>query len=585
MIWLVIIPFITLLALGVMFAGWYYAVGFVFWEFEHWYQLYGNFKNVLTGFDSTPMPPLMMLSSSAGMVIFMVLLLGVIQCSKRVSARTVHGAQNSKTLHGSAQFGGIADIKAANLLVKSGVVLGQFGKQTLKHFGLEHILVFAPTRSGKGVSIVVPTLLDWTESSVVLDIKPELHRMTSGDLEKRGHRVFKFDPSKEDSHRFNPLSEVRLGTTNASSDIERLAAILIDPYGEKADKYFAPAGYAWLCALFFHLLVKAKIQNQPVPSFADVAAFMSAKDFADYDDGQDGAFKALCQSIIEFDHGDDEINTLVQTTATEMKGMPDKQRGGVIGTVSIALRVFQDPVIKQNTATSDFTIDSLMDDDQPTALFLVFTSDDHQRLQPLIKMMIDTIVDKLGSRMEGKRKHRLLLLLDEFTSVGKLSSIARGVSFVAGFGIKLLLIIQDLNQLEEHYGKNQSIVGNCHIRVAFAPTEYSSAEQLSNMVGKTTIIQKKRSTNGSGFSTSVSDSLNEVSRALMTPDEIMTMRGITADKSIPVPKHKGGQVLLFIAGRRPVLAEQSLFYQDTELRRRTEYSAAAITSEAELQTT
>ena len=578
----------TLLSLvtffSILFGGWYYTAQFQFWQVAHWSTLFRSIRDSLL-LQGTPMPQMMQVTALTAMVSALFVLIVSLILSQRVSARTVHGGHGSKTLHGSAKFGGIKDVRSANLLVQSGVVLGKFGKQTLKHFGLEHILVFAPTRSGKGVSIVVPTLLDWTESSVVLDIKPELHRMTSGDLQRRGHRVFKFDPSKEDSHRFNPLSEVRLGTTNASSDIERLAAVLIDPYGEKADKYFAPAGYAWLCALLFHLLVKAKLEDQPVPSFADVAAFMSAKDFAVYDDVQDGAFKALCQSIIEYDHQDDEINALLNATATEMKGMPDKQRGGVIGTVSIALRVFQDPVIKQNTSVSDFTIDSLMDDDQPTSLFLVFTSDDHQRLQPLIKMMIDTIVDKLGSRMENKRKHRLLLLLDEFTSVGKLNSIARGVSFVAGFGIKLLLIIQDLNQLEEHYGKNQSIVGNCHIRVAFAPTEYSSAEQLSNMVGKTTIIQKKRSTSGSGLSASVSDSLSEVSRALMTPDEIMTMRGITADYGIPVRKHKGGQVLLFIAGRRPVLAEQDLFYKNPVLRRRTELPAAAITSETSVQTT
>ena len=419
----------------------------------------------------------------------------------------------------------------------------------------------------------------------MLDIKGELFQLTSGDREQSGQRILCFDPSAETSSRFNPLCEVRIGTTHAVSDVEHLANILVDPQGQQGDKDFAMEGYGWLAAVILHVLVRTKLEGKTVPRFSDIAGFMSARDFeaSHGGAGDDGAFKTMCQFMMEFDHKDDAINNIAQTKAAYMKSMADKQRSGVISMAMLPLQVFQDPLINANTTTSDFTIDSLMNADNPTTLYLVIPPSDINRLKPLIKMVFEIIIMKRAGRMGAKPKQRLLLLMDEFTSIGKIQVFAEAIAYIAGYGMKFVGVIQDFTQLRSVYGKEESIFSNCHVRLAFAPNRYDTAKTLSDMTGKTTVIQHKRSTSGEGLGKSISDSANKVARPLLTPEEVMSLRGI--EKGRHFSKDRPGQALVFVAGQPPLLADQSLFYQDTVLRGRTEYPAASIESVDQTQTT
>ena len=570
-----VIPLFGFVVLVVgLFGSWYYLFDFYAWSTGHWLMLGGMLKNIM--FNQTPVPPVAMgYSALSSMVVSLLVMMILSAVGKRVGAKTVYGGFDQKSLHGTARFANKKDIHKCGLDADSGVVLGRYHNKRLVHNGPEHVLVFAPTRSGKGVSVVMPTLFEWQHSAIVLDIKGELHEKSSGYRASQGQRILLFQPASIDSMCFNPLSEVRLGSSEAISDVQRLANILVDPNSTKGDKYFAQEGYDWLSAVIMHVLVRAHKHGEATPSFADVAAFMSAREFVDYDDGNDGMFKALCQSMMEFDHGDEAIDNLVHNKAAYMKSMADKQRSGVVSTAMLPMQVFQDPMVDKNTSRSDFTIDSLMMGDAPSTLYLYVKPPDIPRLKPLIKMLMEIIIMKHAGRdLSIKPKQRLMLLMDEFTSVGKLEIFETAIAFIAGYGMKFVGIIQDFNQLHSVYGKEESIFSNCHVRLAFAPNRIETAKTLSDMTGKTTVIQHKRGTSGEGLGKSVSDSANEVARNLMTPEEIMSMRGIEKGKT--PEKDRPGQTLIFVAGQPPILAEQALFYQDKVLVEREAIPAPAI---------
>ena len=562
-------------------AGFAWFNNFQIWQGQDWQFLYDNFMAHLSGNGLAHwlLPKEMIWSviagASGGFMVMMVLY----SLALRPGGKTVHGTHGSKTLHGSARFARMRDVQKASLLARQGVVLGGFQNKTLKHDGPEHIIAFAPTRSGKGVNNVIPTLLDWPHSTVVLDIKRELYALTSGYRASLGHRILPFDPTSENSCKFNPLAEVRIGTGQAISDVQRIANILVDPQGQQGDRYFALEGYSWLAAVIVHVLVKARTDKRDVPSLRDVSHFMAGHDQAKNREQKEDPFDVLAQGMMKFDHGDKAINDLVHGKASYMKMMADKQRSGVISMATLALSVFDDPIVARNTARSDFTLDSLMMDDNPSTLYLMFPPSDIKRLSPLMKMMMELIIVKRVSRLEfvggtsrPDYRHRLLMLMDEFTAMGKLGIFHDALAYMASYGLKAFIIIQDFAQLDKVYSRENAIFSNCHVRLAFAPNRIETAKILSEMTGKMTVVQEKTSVSGKGVNRSLSISQQETSRPLMNPDEVMQLKGINKHGQ----KVVGGDLLIFVAGMPTILGNQRLFFQNSELLRRTQIPAPAL---------
>jgi type IV secretion system protein VirD4 len=164
-------------------------------------------------------------------------------------------------------------------------------------------------------------------------------------------------------------------------------------------------------------------------------------------------------------------------------------------------------------------------------------------------------------------------MLDEFTAIGKLEIFERALAFMAGYGLKAFVVVQDIAQLHQAYGRDESVMSNCHVRIAFAPNRIETAKLLSDMTGKTTVVQKQRSRSGRlGQLGSVSDSLRETGRPLLTPDECMRLRGIEKHGRKIVP----GEALIFSAGSPPIRGLQLLYFQDKELARRAAIPAPPV---------
>jgi type IV secretion system protein VirD4 len=210
-----------------------------------------------------------------------------------------------------------------------------------------------------------------------------------------------------------------------------------------------------------------------------------------------------------------------------------------------------------------------MNSQNPVDLYLVVSPANLDRLRPLLRVFFNLALRKFTQKMEFENgqavvgyKHRLLLMLDEFTSLGKLEIMQKALAFMAGYGVKAYIIVQDLSQLQEAYTRDESITSNCHVRIAYAPNKIETAKLLSDMTGKTTVVDKKISVSGKrlGGMGNASVSVSEVARPLLTPDECMRLKG-------PVKDEKGGiktpgDMLIFVAGYNTVYGQQILYFLD-----------------------
>jgi len=440
--------------------------------------------------------------------------------------------------YGSARWATAKEIKSAELIGGRGVVLGKFGRDYLRHDGPEHILCFAPTRSGKGVGLVVPSLLAWPGSAIVHDIKGENWTLTSGYRSGFGN-ILLFDPTNPGSNAYNPLFEIRRGPFEIR-DVQNIADVLVDPEGSLDRRnHWEKTSHSLLVGAILHVLYAE--ENK---SLAGVANFLS-------DPTRD--IKTTLDRMMQTPHlGPNRPHPVVASAARELKNKSDNECSGVLSTAMSFLGLYRDPIVAEVTARCDWRISDLTSSDRPTTLYIVIPPSDISRTKPLIRLMLNQIGRRLTEDLEEKNKrHRLLLMLDEFPALGRLDFFESALAFMAGYGIKAFLIAQSLNQIEKAYGANNSILDNCHVRVSFATNDERTAKRVSDALGMATEIRAMKNYAGHRLSPWLGHlmvSRSETARPLLTPGEIMQL---PPDDEI-----------VMAAGARPIRAKKARYYQD-----------------------
>lgn len=482
-------------------------------------------------------------------------------------------AKAVKDLHGSARWATLDEIRKARLLNRAAdgdsVYIGGFEYKGvlhyLQHSGPEHVMAIAPTRSGKGVGLVIPTLLSWTQSVVVLDIKGENYGLTSAWRSKyAGNRIVKFSPLTADSAGYNPLSEIRLGTDHEVSDVQNLVNIIVDPQGEGLKSHWDKTGHALVVGLILHVLYVAEQEPGKVASLAAVGELMTSTDL-----------EAFYNDVQNYPHCEGLPHPVVFQSIQEMRNRDPKEASSVLSTAGSFFTLYRDPILARNTTHSDFSIDELMKGDRAVSLYVVIPPSDKARLRPVLRMLITQILTRRLAVL-GDYDHRLLLMLDEFDSLGKLEIMAESLAYIAGYGIKAYLILQDLKQLRKAYGRDETISGNCHIHVAYATSRLNedTAKALSDGCGVTTIDHVQHSESGKRFGLKlgqVNKSVQQTSRKLLTPDEVMSLEPATLDEQGRIIK--GSRMLVLIAGIYPIMGRQILYFKDPILQARSALGA------------
>jgi type IV secretion system protein VirD4 len=448
------------------------------------------------------------------------------------------------TTYGSARWAEAHEVRQAGMLGHDGVLLGRWHDDYLRHDGPEHVLCFAPTRSGKGVGLVVPTLLTWPGSAIVHDIKGENWTLTAGWRARFG-RVLLFDPTNTQSAAYNPLLEVRRGEWEVR-DVQNIADVLVDPEGAlERRNHWEKTSHSLLVGTILHVLYA-----EPDKTLAGVANFLS---------DPKRPIETTLRAMMTTPHlGERGVHPVVASAARELLNKSENERSGVLSTAMSFLGLYRDPVVAAVTRQCDWRIRDLVESGQPATLYLVVPPSDISRTKPLVRLILNQIGRRLTEELESKhRRHRLLLMLDEFPALGRLDFFESALAFMAGYGFKAFLIAQSLNQIEKAYGQNNSILDNCHVRVSFATNDERTAKRVSDALGTATEIRDAKNYAGHRLSPWLGHlmvSRQETARPLLTPGEVMQL--------------PPDDELVLVSGCHPIRAKKARYYEDPQLRTR-----------------
>ncbi|MGD9979519.1 MAG: type IV secretory system conjugative DNA transfer family protein [Hyphomonadaceae bacterium] len=472
---------------------------------------------------------------------------------------------------GAKAWGDVADAKAAGLYADTGTVLGKLGRDILCFAGDEHQLLIGASRSGKGRGHVVPTLLAWPHSALVLDIKGELadgdagHGFpgTSGFRALFGP-VLRFAPTRMDSATFNPLFEVRKGA-NEIRDVQNIVEILVDPHGDGRNQdFWDRSAKNILVGVILHVLYVEPEERKTLSVVREKLRDLDATALA---------MKSTLHRLNALS-GKPEVHPEVLHAAESFLAGEDRLKAGVKATAESFFGLFADEIVARNTASSDFRIGDLMCADRPVTLYLQPPPSDAIRLTPLLRLLVNQIAralmeDQSADSLGRLKRHRLILVLDEFPMLGRMPFFETMMGAMAGYGLKALLVTQSLNHLTKAYGRDNVILDNCHIVTSFAASDTETAKRIAEMAGEvwelreSETLKRPRSLLGARGSTTI----REERRALLLPGDV---RALPRDEQ-----------LIFVAGAKPLRTKKLKFDREPVF---VERLAAPAQSSAKLTT-
>jgi len=406
--------------------------------------------------------------------------------------------------HGTARFATNDDLVRARLTTCRGVILGRKGLRLLRYAGDGHLLTFAPTRSGKGVSCIIPNLFDYNGSVVVTDIKGE-NLAIAGNYRRKVGPVYELAPFGENSAKFNPFDFIRRSTPYEVDDTRLIAEMLVVTE-RNIPNHWEREARTLITGLILHILLECPVQDRDP---AGLRAYL----MEDYE-----GFELILARMMNSTHD------VVRRIASGFSQKEDKERTAVISTAQAATEVFESPRLAEISRVSTFQFEDLKN--QTASVFLVVPPEHLETYRPYMRLIIGLCTVAM-TRNTSKPKHPVLFLLDELPALGYMRPIEDAIGYLAGYGAKLWLFVQDLDQLEKTYPKSRSMIANCAVRQAFNVQDPETAKLLSNMLGNATI--RVRSTGGSAplpiswLSLAFHHGNMEISRPLLTPSEVMAL--------------------------------------------------------------
>jgi type IV secretion system protein VirD4 len=401
------------------------------------------------------------------------------------------------------------------LLTKYGVVVGRYGHALLHDNDETHILLCGPTRSGKGTSVIIPTLLTWAESAVILDPKDGENAAVTSRWRGRHTGIAFFTPCRAPQACINVLDTIRLGTHTEFADAYLIAQSLVAP--EKLARESATAlHFRELAALLLTATILHVCYASRQKSLAGVWEFLTQAH---------SSLAACLRTMSETRHLAAGVHQAIASMTTAIQNISgDRELSSVWTTAIRPLVLYSDPVVAASTDTSTLDLEMVQYGQAPLSLYLIAPSPMAlERLHPLYRVILDVAMTRLMAHPVRTWRHRLLLCADELPWYGYTRAIDKGIAVMAGYGIKALLVTQDLPALEEVYGKDTAIWGNTDCKVFHRPTNDLTAKRISeNLLGRGTAPHPVESRQG-GLMGQRSVSMQHVARPLLTTDEVMEL--------------------------------------------------------------
>lgn len=450
-----------------------------------------------------------------------------------------------KSAHGEARFAGRSDLARVGLLkpAPDGIVIGKIGNTLIRLPGQQFAILAAPTRSGKGVGIVIPNLLEYRDSIVVLDIKGENFELTSGWRAEQGQKIYKFNPYDSHTHRWNPMGYVSSDPHRRINDIQAIAAMLYPDQGGEDKFCVSQARNAFLAFALYCYEVHDFVQSKDRQAPEKLGPFPTLGRILKLCTGDGAELKPFLKALSQKPF----LSQICQTAFAGLLSQEDRTFASIMGVFREPLNGFISPIMDAATSRNDFSLRDVRR--RRMTIYLVIPPHKLGECRVLVNLFFSQLINENTQRLpqsDPTLRYQCLMLMDEFTAVGRVDKLAESITHMAGYNLRLFPIIQSKSQLESTYGKEiaRTLITNHAVQIVFAPREQQDANDYSEMLGYTTVTRRSV-TRGRDYSRSES----EERRALMLPQELKAMG-------------PNKQIIFYEGLSQPVMCEKIKYYKD-----------------------
>lgn len=457
-----------------------------------------------------------------------------------------------RALHGSARFATAREVARAGLFARHGIFLGRLGRRYLILGGQQGAIVCAPPRSDKGTAIVIPNCLSWEGSLICQDIKLENWHLTAGFRRRMGQPCYLLNPLSPlgDTARTNPLSYIPKDPNLRISGIQRTGATLF-PEVPGADPFWTAGGRGMFLGMTLYVLETPSLP----PTLGEVLRQGMASDAE--------GFSAHWKRVIGGrQSGKAPLSSQCVRAISDIMDLAPVTASSIRKTFTSRLDLFANPLIDAATSANDFDWRDLRK--RPMSIYLGIQPGDLHLLRPLVNLFLEQAIALQTEELpehNPELKHQVLMLLDEMTAPGRIPILAQAISYLPGYNVRLLLVIQALSQLREVYGVNaaDTMLKSLAARVVYAPKDFAEANEISQELGTMTVRAKSHSKPHRGWTWGKGQRQGSVSssdqkRPLMLAQEV---KELGRDRE-----------LLLFEGLRPILARKNRYYEDARLKKR-----------------
>ena len=443
-----------------------------------------------------------------------------------------YGGVNADDTHGSARFATHAE--ARGLTGDFGLLIGRDRKsgKLLRYPGPAHLLTIAPTRSGKGVGTIIPNLLDYPFACVCIDPKGENARIAARQRGRFGpvHVLGPFGITGLAPAAYNPLDRIDPAGLDVADDCMTLAdALVYDTHNQQTEAHWNEEAKALIAGLLMHIVASEPDSTRTLATLREHLTLAPA------------AFLTLLERM-------QAMGGLVARAANRHLGKSEREAAGVLSSAQRHTHFLDSPRMTATLGHSDFRFADLKE--RPASIFLVLPPDRLDTYARWLRLMVAQALTELA-RAPGRPVWPVLFLLDEFAALGHLEPVERAMGLMAGYGIQLWPIVQDIHQLRALYGQRAgTFLSNAGVLQVFGINDHQSAQLVSDLLGQETVVFDTMSRALDAEASGISFSQQNIGRPLLTPDEVRTLR---SDHQI-----------LFLVGQRPVIATKLRYYTDRE---------------------
>lgn len=445
-------------------------------------------------------------------------------------------------LFGDAKWATAEEVQQAGLLGAKGIIVGKYKGRYLTFDGQQFVLLYAPTRSGKGVGVVVPNCLNWPDSLVALDIKPELWRLASGFRRKHGHECYQFSPLSANTHRWNPLFYISSDRNKRITDIQQIANMLV-PDRPGVDPIWTATPRKLFLGVVLYML---ETPGVPVTLGELLRQLSTAEDTASY----------FARVINEREGTDQSLSFHCTQALISFIGIEsEKTRSGVKESLTSTLELWANPTVDAATSENDFDLRDLRK--RRMSVFLSLRPAQLEVLAPVINLFYQQVFNLNTDQMPEENpdlKYQVLFVNDEWPAIGKISIVAKANAYIAGFNLRLLTICQSPAQIRSVYGAEdaESFFDNHALEILFRPKNKKIAKEISEALGMKTVdvtSQSRPHMGGKGGSNNTS----QQGRALVLAQDLRKLG----------KKH---QIIMYEEMDNPLWCDKIVYHKDANFK-------------------